>query len=216
MKKKNYLSGLLVALTMLGNPLSCWAQTNGSEKTVYDFTVENQKHQKVSLSEYKGKVLLIVNTASHCGFTSQYDELQQLYYANRDKGFVVLDFPCNQFGQQAPENDAEYNGFCRQHFSIEFPQFHKIDVNGENAIPLFQWLKSQQGFQGFDPTHKLSSVLDNMLRKGDPHYASNPDIKWNFTKFLIDRKGRVVKRFEPTANHDLIVKAVEECLAQNP
>ena len=180
--------------------------------TVYDFTVENQQKQPVSLSQYKGKVLLIVNTASRCGFTPQYEELEQMYEDLRDKGFEVLDFPCNQFGQQAPESDIEYAQFCQLHYDTKFPQFRKIEVNGENEIALYTWLKEQKGFAGFDPSHPLTAILDKMFSEADPDYATKPEIKWNFTKFLIDREGNVVERFEPTATRETIQPAIEKLL----
>ena len=175
-------------------------------QTIYDIHVLDRKGQDVSLGDYRGKVLLIVNTATKCGFTPQYDELEALYKSLREQGFEVLDFPCNQFGQQAPGSDEEIHQFCSLNFGTEFPQFKKIDVNGPDASPLFVYLKSQCGFAGFDPAHPLSKLLDEMLAKGDPDYAKSADIKWNFTKFLIDREGHVVARFEPTAD----IKAIEQ------
>ena len=168
-------------------------------QTVYDFTVKDPTGADVALSHYKGKVLLIVNTATRCGFTPQYEELEALYEKYRDKGFEILDFPCNQFGNQAPESIEEIQSFCSLNFGTQFPQFAKIEVNGENEIPLYTFLKEQKGFAGFDMNHKLGKILDNMFSKADPNYKENRDIKWNFTKFLIDKEGNVVKRFEPTS-----------------
>ena len=168
-------------------------------QTVYDFTVKDPKGADVALSQYKGKVLLIVNTATRCGFTPHYEELEALYEKYRDKGFEILDFPCNQFGNQAPESIEEIQSFCSLNFGTQFPQFAKIDVNGANEIPLYTFLKKQKGFAGFDMNHKLGKRLDDMFSKADPNYKENPDIKWNFTKFLIDKEGNVVKRFEPTS-----------------
>ena len=136
-------------------------------KTVYDFSVKDRKGKDVSLKEYANEVLLIVNTATKCGFTPQYDELEKLYKEYHAQGFEILDFPCNQFGQQAPGSIQEIHQFCTANFNIQFPQFDKIEVNGENAHPLYTWLK-----------------------------AGN-DIKWNFTKFLVSRDGKVLKRYEP-------------------
>ena len=215
MRNKSILFSFALILTMLGSISMLSAQQKKDvSQTVYDFTVVDQNMKQVPLSNYQGKVLLIVNSASHCGFTPQYTQLQALHTALHEQGLEILDFPCNQFGQQAPESDSDYRAFCQQQYKVSFTQFHKIDVNGANAIPLYIWLKSQKGFTGFDPTHKLSTVLDQMLRKADPDYASKPDIKWNFTKFLIDRKGNVVRRFEPTANEDQVEAAIRECLAQ--
>ena len=153
---------------------------------IYEFTVQDAEGQQVSLSDYKGKVLLIVNTASHCGFTPQYDELEAMYKELSADGFEILDFPCNQFGAQAPESDAEYVNFCRVNYNTEFKQFHKIDVNGENEIPLYTYLKQEQGFSGFDKDHPLTEILENMFDNNMPGWRENSDIKWNFTKFLVD------------------------------
>ena len=172
--------------------------SNASVQTVYDFNVKNDEGKEVSLSDYKGKVILIVNTATRCGFTPQYKELEELYQKYSQSGLEILDFPCNQFGQQAPGSIEEIHNFCTANFNIHFPQFDKIDVNGDNAHPLFSYLKSKQAFGGFDLNERLGKLLDDMMRKKDPEFDKNPDIKWNFTKFLIDRQGNVIKRFEPT------------------
>lgn len=187
-------------------------QTEETMKTVYDFTVQSTKKDSVSLRQYEGKVLLIVNTASRCGFTPQYTELEQMYEIYRDRGFEILDFPCNQFGQQAPESDDDYVQFCQLNYDTKFPQFHKIEVNGENEIELYTWLKEQKGFAGFDPNHPLTQILDQMFSAADSAYAEKPSIKWNFTKFLIDRKGNVVERFEPTATAEVMKPAIEALL----
>ena len=172
--------------------------SNASAQTVYDFNVTNDEGKEVYLSDYKGKVILIVNTATRCGFTPQYKELEELYQKYSQSGLEILDFPCNQFGQQAPGSIEEIHNFCTANFNIHFPQFDKIDVNGDNAHPLFTYLKSKQAFGGFDLNERLGKLLDDMMRKKDPEFDKNPDIKWNFTKFLIDRQGNVIKRFEPT------------------
>lgn len=177
-------------------------------KTVYDFKVLDKKGHEVSLSEYKGKVLLIVNTASKCGFTPQYEELEAMYERLNDKGFEILDFPCNQFGGQAPGTDEEITEFCKMTYGTKFPQFKKIDVNGDSAIELYKWLKGEKGFAGFDPAHPIAKILDDILSKANPEYKSDPAIKWNFTKFLINREGLVVSRFEPTEN----MKKVEDAI----
>ncbi|MBP5515784.1 MAG: nitroreductase family protein [Bacteroidales bacterium] len=169
-----------------------------SAQSVYDFTVKDDAGKKVSLSEYKGKVLLIVNTATRCGFTPQYTELEALYEKYAGMGFEILDFPCNQFGEQAPGTIEEIHQFCTANFNIRFPQFDKIDVNGKGEHPLYTYLKSQRGFGGFDLNERLGKLLDDMFRKDNPDYDKTPDIKWNFTKFLVSRDGRVVKRYEPT------------------
>ena len=179
---------------------------------IYDFSVKNRKDEDISLKSYKGKVLLIVNTATRCGFTPQYDELENLYEKYNKEGFEVLDFPCNQFGNQAPESNEEIYNFCQLNYKVKFDQFAKVEVNGENAIPLFKYLKEQKGFAGFDPKHKLTSVLTEMLSKNDSDFAKKSDIKWNFTKFLVDKSGNVVARFEPTTSVEVIEQEIKKLL----
>ena len=169
-----------------------------SAQSVYDFKVKDDTGKEVSLAKYKGKVLLIVNTATRCGFTPQYNELQALYEKYQGEGLEILDFPCNQFGQQAPGTIEEIHEFCSANFNIKFPQFDKIDVNGANEHPLYTYLKSQKSFGGFDLNDKTGKLLDDMMRKRDANYDKNSDIKWNFTKFLVSADGRVLKRYEPT------------------
>lgn len=177
---------------------------------IYDFTVKAQDGSDISLADYKGKVLLVVNTATKCGFTPQYDELQKLYDAFKDQGFEILDFPCNQFGEQAPGEDEEIHSFCTGRFGITFPQFSKVDVNGENAIPLFKWLTENTRFEGFGMS-PMGAMLSGVVKKMDKDYKNNGNIKWNFTKFLIDRNGEIAARFEPTDMKKLKEK-IEECL----
>jgi glutathione peroxidase len=157
--------------------------------SIFEFTVTDNKGKAVSLETFRGKVLLIVNTATGCGFTPQYEGLQRLYETCHDKGFEVLDFPCNQFGGQAPGTDDEIEDFCCSKFHTTFPRFAKIEVNGENASPLYVYLKSQQ-----------KGVL-------------TPNIKWNFTKFLVDRSGNVTDRFAPTEKPESLAKEIERLLA---
>lgn len=147
---------------------------------IYDFKVRNAKGVEVSMADYKGKVLLIVNTATGCGFTPQYEGLQKLYDKYKDQGLEILDFPCNQFGHQAPGTEEEIQKFCTLKYGTTFPLFSKIDVNGKDADPLFTYLKNQQG--GF---------------LGD-------DIKWNFTKFLVSRDGKVIDRYAPVTKPESI------------
>ncbi len=195
-----------MALTLsLGSGSAAVAQS------IYDFKVKDMDGKEVSLSDYKGKVLLIVNTATRCGFTPQYEELQAMYDKFKDKGLVILDFPCNQFGGQAPEDISEINSFCTQKYKTTFPRFGKVDVNGGNASPLFTFLKSKQKFKGFG-TGEKAKFMDEMLKEKDPDYASKPDIKWNFTKFLVDSKGNVVARFEPTASMNFVSTVVSSKL----
>ena len=169
-----------------------------SAQNIYDFTVKDDAGKDVSLAEYKGKVLLIVNTATRCGFTPQYKELEALYEKYAKDGFEILDFPCNQFGEQAPGTIQEIHQFCTINFNINFPQFDKIEVNGANEHPLYTFLKAQKGFGGFDTNDQRGKFMDDMLRKRDADFDKKSDIKWNFTKFLVSRDGRVLKRYEPT------------------
>ena len=169
-----------------------------SAQGIYDITVKDDLGKDVSLADYKGKVLLIVNTATRCGFTPQYDELEALYEKYHADGLEILDFPCNQFGEQAPGTIKEIHQFCTANFNIKFQQFDKIDVNGANESPLFTYLKAKKGFGGFDLNDQRGRFMDEMLRKQDADYDKKSDIKWNFTKFLVSRDGRVVKRYEPT------------------
>ena len=169
-----------------------------SAQCIYDFKVKDDAGKDVSLAEYKGKVLLIVNTATRCGFTPQYKDLETLYEKLHSEGLEILDFPCNQFGQQAPGTIQEIHQFCTANFDIQFPQFDKIEVNGEGAHPLYTFLKAQKGFSGFDVNDQRGKMMDGMLRKQDADYDKKSDIKWNFTKFLVSRDGRVLKRYEPT------------------
>ena len=175
----------------------------------YDIKVTNDAGQEVSLGDYRGQVLLIVNTATRCGFTPQYEELEALYETYDAAGLEILDFPCNQFGQQAPGTISEIHQFCTANFNIQFPQFDKIDVNGPNASPLFTFLKAQLGFGGFDSADERGKFMDQMLRRQDADYDKKADIKWNFTKFLVRRDGRVVRRFEPTDKMSNVEMAIE-------
>lgn len=188
---------------------------NIQAQSVYDFSATDDAGQMVSLGDYKGKVLLIVNTATRCGFTPQYNDLQALFERYQDQGFFVLDFPCNQFGQQAPGSIAEIHEFCTANFDITFPQFDKVDVNGAGQSPLFAWLKEQKGFGGFNLNTELGQLLDRMMRQKDATYDKNADIKWNFTKFLLDRNGKVVKRFEPTDDMEEVRRSIEQLLKVN-
>ena len=175
----------------------------------YDIKVTNDAGQEVSLGDYRGQVLLIVNTATRCGFTPQYEELEALYEKYHAAGLEILDFPCNQFSQQAPGTISEIHQFCTANFNIQFPQFDKIDVNGPNASPLFTFLKAQLGFGGFDSADERGKFMDQMLRRQDADYDKKADIKWNFTKFLVRRDGRVVRRFEPTDKMSNVEMAIE-------
>ncbi len=207
---KHFLTIVAAAVICL---LSC--KTNASDmNTIYDFTALSNKGKEVNFADYQGKVLLIVNTASKCGFTPQYDGLEALYQKYKDQGLVIIGFPCDQFGHQEPGTDEQIEEFCRINHGVTFPLMSKIEVNGEGAHPIYQWLKSQAGFAGFDPAHPLTKILDEMFTKADPDYASKPDIKWNFTKFLISKEGKVVSRFEPTTEPQGMEESIEKALAK--
>lgn len=177
---------------------------------IYDFTVQTQEGRAVSLSEYRGKVLLIVNTATGCGFTPQYNDLQKLYEAHQKDGLEILDFPCNQFGEQAPGSNEEIHSFCTLRYKITFPQFAKVDVNGEQAIPLYQYLVANSKFAGFKGIGGF--VMSRVLKHQDKDFKNNSKIKWNFTKFLINREGEIVARFEPTVSMKEVRKQIENLL----
>ena len=180
-------------------------------KTVYDFTVKDRKGNDVSLSEYRGKVLLIVNTATGCGFTPHYEPLEAMYKEMRDQGLEILDFPCNQFANQAPGDEEEIHTFCTMKFGTEFHQFKKIDVNGESADPLFAYLATEKPFQGFGKGLKMAA-LSKFADMNNKAFGDKAYIKWNFTKFLVNRDGQVVARFEPTVDMDEVKKAVAAAL----
>jgi glutathione peroxidase len=197
---------ILMMMVLLAVTMGAVAQEN-----IYGFSVKDAEGQEVSLEKYSGQVVLVVNTATKCGFTPQYKELEELYAKYKDRGFVILDFPCNQFGEQAPGTAQEIHAFCTDKYDIHFPQFDKIDVNGEHAAPLFTYLKSRQGFAGFGKGMK-AKMMDMMLKRKDADYAKQSDIKWNFTKFLIDREGKVVARFEPTHKMSDVEQAIVQLL----
>ena len=181
-----------------------------SEKTtkVYDFTAVANDGSEVNFSDYKGKVLLLVNTASKCGFTPQYDGLEALYEKYKDQGLVIVGFPCDQFGHQEPGTAEEIEEFCRLNYGVTFPLMDKIEVNGDNAHPIYKWLYSEKPFAGFGEG-ETAQRMGQMLARMDPDYLSNPDIKWNFTKFLVDRKGNVVDRFEPMVTPEELATYIE-------
>ncbi len=181
--------------------------------SMYNFEVQKKDGSLQSIADFKGKVMLVVNSATKCGFTPQYNDLKELHEKYSSKGLEILDFPCNQFGEQAPGTNEEIQEFCTLNFNTPYQLYAKIDVNGENESPLFAFLKSQKGFEGFNnPKHELNSVLIDLLSKQDPDYDKKPDIKWNFTKFLIDKEGNVVERFEPTADIAVIEEKIKALL----
>lgn len=174
----------------------------------YDYSVTTPKGEEISMKDYAGKVVMVVNTATGCGFTPHYKDIEDMYEKYHDQGFEVIDVPCNQFKGQAPGTDEEIHEFCQLHYNTKFPQMKKSDVNGENAIPLFKYLKSQKGFEGFDK-NPAGLLMSGLLKTIDKDYKNNSEIKWNFTKFIVDREGNVVARFEPTTD----MKKVDEFVA---
>ena len=180
-------------------------------KTVYDFTVKDRSGNDVNLATYAGKVLLIVNTATGCGFTPHYEPLEAMYKEFREQGFEILDFPCNQFANQAPGDGDEIHNFCTMKFGTEFPQFKKIDVNGDNADPLFAFLATEKPFEGFGKGLK-NAALKKFSDMNNKTFGDKAYIKWNFTKFLVDREGKLIARFEPTADMKDVREAVAAAL----
>lgn len=177
----------------------------------YDYSVEKPDGSVVSMKDYAGKVVLIVNTATGCGFTPHYKDIEAMYEKYHEKGFEVIDVPCNQFAGQTPGTDEEVHEFCTLKYNTQFPQMKKSDVNGENAIPLFKYLKEQQGFKGFGKGPK-AVAMNLLLNSVDKDYKNNPEIKWNFTKFVVDREGNVVARFEPTEKMSSIGELIRKLI----
>ncbi len=180
--------------------------------SIYQFTVKDIDGNPVSLEKYKGKVLLIVNTASKCRFTVQYEDLQKLYDRYRNKGFEILAFPCNQFKEQEPGSSQEIKQFCSLNYGVTFPIFEKINVNGENAYPLYQYLKEKAPYEGLDLSVSTNRLFDAMVKEVYPQYSVGNAIRWNFTKFLVNKNGKVVKRFEPPVSPIDIEPYIEELL----
>ncbi len=178
---------------------------------IYDYSVTTPKGEEISLSEFRDKVIIIVNTATGCGFTPHYKDLESMYEKYHDKGLEIIDIPCNQFAGQTPGTDDEIHEFCTLKYNTQFPQMKKSDVNGENALPVYAYLKEKQPFRGFGKGVK-AMAMDVMMKKTDKDYKSNPDIKWNFTKFVIDRNGNVVARFEPTDDMKKLEQLISELI----
>lgn len=177
----------------------------------YDFSVTKRDGSELPMKDFDGKVVLVVNTATGCGFTPQYKDLESIYEEFHDKGLEILDVPCNQFAGQTPGTDEEVHEFCTLKYNTKFDQMKKSEVNGDNALDLYKYLKSQKTFEGFGKGPK-ALLMSTMLMKIDPDYKNNSEIKWNFTKFLIDREGNVIARFEPTADMKDVRAAVEKLI----
>lgn len=179
---------------------------------IYDFVVNNIDGEEVSLEDYKGKVMLIVNTASKCGFTPQYKDLQRLYDEYHEKGFEILGFPCNQFMEQEPGGAEEIKSFCSLNYGVSFPMFDKIDVNGKFAHPLFKYLKENAPFKGLDMSNSTNKIIDNILKEKFPHFSMGNEIRWNFTKLLVDKNGNIINRFESSVDPMDIEPYLQEIL----
>lgn len=177
----------------------------------YDYSVTKRNGETLPMKDFEGKVVLVVNTATGCGFTPQYKDLESIYEEFHDKGLEILDIPCNQFAGQTPGTDEEVHEFCTLKYNTQFDQMKKSEVNGDGALPLYKYLKSQKGFEGFGKGPK-AFAMNVMLKKIDKDYKNNPEIKWNFTKFLIDRQGNVVARFEPTEDMKVVREEVAKLI----
>ncbi|MGG4034761.1 glutathione peroxidase [Paenibacillus cisolokensis] len=180
--------------------------------SIYDFPVETITGEKTTLAPYRGKVLIIVNTASQCGFTPQYAGLQQLHEEYKERGVEILGFPCNQFGGQEPGTNADVQQFCQTNYGVTFPMFAKTDVRGENAHPLFIFLTRQAPFKGFNLDNPRAKKMNDFLKEQMPDLYEGDGIKWNFTKFLIDREGNVIGRFESPDDPQDMKPAIEQLL----
>ena len=184
-------------------------QTSG----IYDITVKDMDGSDVSLDNYKGKVLLIVNVASKCGLTPQYQGLEALYQKYKDQGLEILGFPCNQFLGQEPGTNDEIQSFCSLNYNVTFPLFDKIDVNGENESPLYTYLKEQAPFQGYpEGADEFAAMLDEIHQKTGTGFDQGDAIRWNFGKFMVSKDGKTILRFEPMVTPDMLEDAIREML----
>ncbi len=187
-----------------------FAQNTNTMAKIYDFKALNNKNVEIDFSQYEGKILMIVNTASKCGFTPQYDGLEALYQKYKDNGLVIIGFPCDQFAGQEPGSNEQIEEFCRINHGVTFPLMAKTEVNGANAEPIFEYLKAQapsEEYKGFKA--KASAALFKKISKS---MEKDSDIKWNFTKFLINRDGTVIKRYPPTTEPKDIEKDINSML----
>jgi glutathione peroxidase len=187
-------------------------QTSG----IYDIMVKDMDGSDVSLANYKGKVLLIVNVASKCGLTPQYEGLEALYQKYKDQGLEILAFPCNQFLEQEPGTNEEIQSFCSLNYNVTFPLFDKIDVNGEAESPLYTYLKKQAPFKGYpEGTEEFATMLDEIHQKTGTGFDQGDAIRWNFGKFLVSKDGKTILRFEPMVTPDMMEEAIQEFLKVN-
>ena len=183
------------------------------KQSIYDFSVKDIDGKEVSMSQYKGKVLLIVNVASKCGLTPQYEGLEALYQKYKDQGLEILAFPCNQFLGQEPGTNDEIQSFCSLTYNVTFPLFDKIDVNGENESPLYTYLKAQAPFAGYpEGTEAFGDMLTQIHQKTGTRFDQGDAIKWNFGKFLVSKDGKTIIRFEPMVSPDMMEQDIEKML----
>jgi glutathione peroxidase len=180
--------------------------------SIYDFKIRNIDDEEVNLAQYRGKVLLVVNTASKCGFTPQYGDLQKLYEKYNSKGFEILGFPCNQFAEQEPGNNEEVKKFCEINYGVTFPILEKVEVRGEDIHPIFKYLTEAAPFEGVDKNGEKGKGLFAFINEKFPEFLEGNSIKWNFTKFLIDKEGNVIKRYESPVEPMDISKDIENII----
>lgn len=206
MKRRLFsLIAMLMCLTLATN---IYAQ---KEKSIYDFKMNDLEGEQIDFSQYKGKVILIVNTASQCGLTPQYECLEKLYEEYKDKGLVILGFPCNQFLGQEPGDAKEIRSVCLKNYGVTFPMFEKIDVNGKNEAPLYTFLKKKAPFKGY-PNEDFGKQLDEIHKKTGTGYEKGDNIRWNFGKFLVSKDGKTIKRFEPMVEPKELEKEIIKML----
>lgn len=196
---------MLMCLTLATN---IYAQ---KEKSIYDFKMSDLEGEQIDFSQYKGKVILIVNTASQCGLTPQYEGLEKLYEEYKDKGLVILGFPCNQFLGQEPGDAKEIRSVCLKNYGVTFPMFEKIDVNGKNEAPLYTFLKKKAPFKGY-PNEDFGKQLDEIHKKTGTGFEKGDNIRWNFGKFLVSKDGKTIKRFEPMVEPKELEKEIIKML----
>ena len=203
---------LIITAVALLAAVVCFGQ-NKKYKSIYDITVKDMKGNDVSLADYKGKVLLIVNVASKCGLTPQYEGLEALYLKYKDQGFEILAFPCNQFLGQEPGSNEEIQSFCSLTYNVTFPLFDKIDVNGEAESPLYTYLKKEAPFQGYpEGAEEVAAMLDEIHQQTGSGFNQGDAIRWNFGKFLVSKDGMTILRFEPMVTPDLLENDIQEIL----
>ena len=220
MKKLFFLTAVALMMASCNNPNNKTTQVTPEPEPVveqtsgiYDITVKDIDGSDVSLANYKGKVLLIVNVASKCGLTPQYEGLEAIYRKYKDQGFEILAFPCNQFMGQEPGTNEEIQSFCSLNYNVTFPLFDKIDVNGEAESPLYTYLKKQAPFQGYpEGSEEFATMLDEIHQKTGTGFDQGDAIRWNFGKFLVSKDGKTILRFEPIVSPDMMEEAIEEML----